>query len=168
MALAYAFIQEWLANLPARNMIDTEIAERAVYWGLTVPQLVSLMKLTGIYVDAVAPAAPAGFTANPGSNRVTLMWSAVTGAIGYNVKRASTGGTLAILSAGGNVTGTTFVDTTAVNGTSYDYAVSALNATGESANSATVTNVISALLPSPNQSMYAASYGGSKIALGWV
>src|SRR5882757_2973325 len=83
------------------------------------------------------PAAPADLTATPGNAVVTLAWTASTGATGYNVKRATTSGgpytqiaQLAVATSNGNT------DSSVTNGTAYYYVVSALNAAGESANSA--------------------------------
>jgi len=82
--------------------------------------------------------APAGLNMVAGNGQVTLNWSAVPGAASYNVKRsnASGGGYAAIATNVGNVG---FTDTGLVNGTSYYYVVSAVNAPGESVNSKEVT-----------------------------
>lgn len=83
----------------------------------------------------VAPAAPSGLTAAAGDAQATLAWTASAGAAGYNVKRAAAnGGPYTTVAPG--VTGVTFTDTGLTNGTTYYYVVSAVNAAGESANSA--------------------------------
>jgi hypothetical protein len=86
---------------------------------------------------AQPPAAPAGLMATPANAQVSLSWSASTGASSYHVKRATTtGGPYTQISA---PTATNFTDTGLTNGTTYFYVVSALNSTGESANSAEVS-----------------------------
>ncbi|SEO82732.1 LamG domain-containing protein [Propionispora vibrioides] len=82
----------------------------------------------------VLPNVPTNLTATPGDSQVTLNWDVVTGATGYNVKRS--------LTAGGpyetivtNVSGTSYVDINVVNGTTYYYVVTTVNANGESVNS---------------------------------
>lgn len=81
------------------------------------------------------PAPPEGLTATAGEAQVMLVWSASARATSYHVKRAtSIGGTYAIIAPA--VTGTSFVDGSAANGTNYFYVVSAVNADGESENSA--------------------------------
>jgi len=79
------------------------------------------------------PAAPTGLVAVPANAQVSLSWTAVAGATGYVVLRAT--GTAATTLLGTTAT-TSFVDTTAKNGTDYSYTVRTVDATGESAESA--------------------------------
>ncbi len=80
------------------------------------------------------PAAPSGLSATAGNQQVSLTWNASVGATTYNVKRSTT--------SGGPYTGvsstnrTTDTDSSLANGTTYYYVVSAVNANGESGNSA--------------------------------
>ena len=84
------------------------------------------------------PATPAGLTATAGNAQVVLSWSAASGAASYNVKRATTtGGPYTTIATG--VAGTTFTNTGLTNGTTYFFVVSAVNANGQSANSAQVS-----------------------------
>jgi hypothetical protein len=83
------------------------------------------------------PPAPTGLTATakkqPG--RIGLTWSASTGATSYNVKRATvSGGPYTTVATG--VTTTSYTNTGLATGTTYYYVVSAVNAAGESSNSA--------------------------------
>lgn len=78
------------------------------------------------------PAAPAGLTvAGTTSSSVSLSWSAVSGATGYNVYRNGTKVTA--------VTGTSATVTGLAASTSYSFQVTAANSAGESAKSGTVT-----------------------------
>ena len=78
--------------------------------------------------------APMNLTVVAGDKKVTLSWNAVAGANGYNVKRSTTaGGPYTTIAS--NITGTSYVDATVVNGTTYYYVVTAIGANGESANS---------------------------------
>lgn len=80
------------------------------------------------------PGIPSGLTATGGNTKVDLNWTAVSGATSYNVKRSTTaGGPYTPIAT--NVTGTTYTDTAVINGTTYYYIVTAVNAVGESANS---------------------------------
>ncbi|ALV07831.1 glycoside hydrolase family 9 protein [Roseateles depolymerans] len=76
------------------------------------------------------PAAPAP-TAAAGDGRVTLSWSAVTGAASYEVSRASSAtGSYTSLASG--LTALSYVDTGLTNGTAYFYKVGARNTAGVS------------------------------------
>jgi hypothetical protein len=83
------------------------------------------------------PAAPAGLEALPGNTLVSLTWTASTGAASYHLKRSTTSGGPYTQVAVPATTSDT--DTGLTNGTTYYYVVSALNALGESANSAEVS-----------------------------
>lgn len=77
-------------------------------------------------VPTIEMTAPANLKATGGDSKVTLRWDVVQGASGYLVKRSTTAGgnysDLANVPASQN----TYVDTTAVNGTTYYYVVVAL------------------------------------------
>ena len=81
-----------------------------------------------------APSAPTGLTATAGNQQVALTWMASATATSYNVKRATvSGGPYTNVSSG---TAVSFTDSSLANGTKYFYVVSAVNSSGESANSA--------------------------------
>jgi alpha-tubulin suppressor-like RCC1 family protein len=87
----------------------------------------------GTLTPTIAPAAPSGLSILRGNSQILLSWTASPAASSYTVQRASTSGGPYLPVAGGvSVTGTSFSDTTVVNGTRYYYAVSAANAFGES------------------------------------
>jgi pectate lyase-like protein/fibronectin type III domain protein len=80
------------------------------------------------------PPAPAGLLANAGDGQVTLNWNPAAGASSYNVKRSTvSGGPYTTIATG--VTATSFTNTGLVNGTTYFFVVSAVNAAGQSGNS---------------------------------
>ncbi|MCX6872983.1 MAG: DUF2341 domain-containing protein [Verrucomicrobia bacterium] len=82
----------------------------------------------------LTPPTPTGLGATPGASQVALTWTAAAGATGYNIKRSTTsGGPYAVI---GTTTGTaSYTDSTATNGTTYYYVVSASNTAGESSDS---------------------------------
>lgn len=83
------------------------------------------------------PAAPTGVTAMAGNARILLDWGAVTGATGYQVKRATvSGGPYTLVSS---PTTSDYIDTGLTNGTTYYYVILATNTAGSSGNSAQVS-----------------------------
>jgi fibronectin type 3 domain-containing protein len=116
---------------------------------------------------ALPPATPTGLTATPGNNQVGLSWTASAGATSYNVKRADVNGGPYTTVA--SPTTASYTDVTAANGTTYYYVVSAVNALGESGNSAQVSaqpsNVLNrsgwAVSASPNSSAAAKAIDGN-------
>lgn len=113
------------------------------------------------------PAAPQNLAATPGNAQVSLTWSASAGATSYNVKRSTTsGGPYTVIA---NPTSTGHLDTTVVNGTTYFYVVSALNAIGESADSTQASATPSApTIPAAPSNLTLAANGKKKIRLNWV
>ncbi|MBI1745235.1 MAG: hypothetical protein HYR55_01445 [Acidobacteria bacterium] len=97
------------------------------------------------------PDAPASLTAVPGDSQVSLSWTSVSGATSYSLYRATTSGGEVSYQTG--LTTTDFRDTGVVNGTTYYYVVTALNAGGESA-------------PSPEASATPVGGGGTVQVMG--
>ena len=79
------------------------------------------------------PTAPSNLAATAGNGQVTLSWTGSSGATSYNVYRGTTSGQEALLHSG--VSGTSYTDSTAANGTTYFYEVTAVNSGGESGKS---------------------------------
>jgi len=80
------------------------------------------------------PATPTGLRASAGNAQVALTWTASSGTTSYHVKRSTTtGGPYTQISS---PTSASFTDTGLTNGTTYYYVVSAMKASGESADSA--------------------------------
>jgi len=91
-------------------------------------------------VRLLAASPPTGLSAAGGSNKVDLAWSALGSVSSYNVKRSTTsGGPYTTISAPGTLTGTSYSDATAVNGTTYYYVFSGMTPYGETVNSSEVS-----------------------------
>jgi fibronectin type 3 domain-containing protein len=161
------------SGVTALTYSDTSVANGTTYY-----YVVSAVNSAGESADSatvsatpvapvVTPNAPTGLTATAGDRRVTLTWNASTGATSYNVKRAtSAGGAFTVIASG--VTALTYGDTSVANGTTYYYAVSAVNSGGESANSTTVsaTPVAPVVPPNPPTGL-AATTGDRRVTLNW-
>jgi fibronectin type 3 domain-containing protein len=110
------------------------------------------------------PAAPETLTASPGNASVALLWSEAQGADSYTVKRATTsGGAYATLVGG--LTQPNYSDTSAVNGTTYYYIVTASNLGGESEASPEVS--ATPVAPPIAPTALAATPGNATVALTW-
>ena len=110
------------------------------------------------------PPAPTGFGATAGNAHVLLSWNAVGGATSYNVKRGTTtGGPYSTINSPGT---NSYDDTTAVNGTTYFYVVSAVGAGGEGPNSSEASATPQAAPAAPTG--LTASPGDSQVLLSWT
>jgi endoglucanase len=115
---------------------------------------------------ATTPAVPTGLAATAANASVALSWTASSGATSYHVKRATAnGGPYTQIAA---PTAATYADTSVSNGTTYYYVVSALDSTGESANSAQVsaTPTASVTIPAMPTGL-AATAGNALVGLTW-
>ncbi len=114
-----------------------------------------------------APTPPTGLTAIPGDGQVSLSWTGSSGATNYNIKRStSSSGTYTTVT---NTASTSVVNTGLTDGTTYYFEVSALNTSGESANSgwvsakptAIVTNLTATIVSSQVKLQWNAYPGAS-------
>jgi fibronectin type 3 domain-containing protein len=115
---------------------------------------------------APLPPAPTGLIATAGDKQVVLMWTAVTGATSYHVKRSTSSGAETQISA---PTASTFTDMGLTNGTKYFYVVSAVTGSGESGNSAEVnaTPQVAVTIP-PVPTGLVATAGDTVVSLTWA
>ena len=94
----------------------------------------------GVLVKAAPPplpVAPTGLTSSVGNSQISLSWSAVSGATSYRVKRSTVGG--GPYSTVSSPAAASFTNTGLTNGTTYYFVVSAVNETGEGANSSQIS-----------------------------
>ena len=105
---------------------------------------------------------PTGLVAVSGDGQVALSWNASGNASSYNIKRAtSLNGVYTVIAT--NVTTLGFTNTGLPDGTIYYYSVSAVNAVGESANSAAVSAQPISLTPP----LFSFANSGSAMQLTW-
>ena len=118
-------------------------------WSYKVTDTFSWLRLfSPEYTISAAPAAPVVTAGNSAvSGKPMLTWDAVDGATSYRVYRAtSQNGPYRLL---GSVTTTTYVNTGAKDGVTYYYMVTAINDSGESAFSNTVSGQNKAVTSKP-------------------
>jgi len=113
------------------------------------------------------PVVPSGLLATAGNSQVSLNWTASTGATSYHVKRSTTnGGPYTQVSAPASAN---FTDTGLTNGTTYYYVVSALNASGESADSSQASATPAAPITRPAAPTgLTATAGNAQVSLTWT
>jgi fibronectin type 3 domain-containing protein len=116
---------------------------------------------------AQVPATPTGLMATAANAQVSLTWAASATATSYNVKRSTTtGGPYTKISS---PSATNFTDTNLANGTTYFYVVSAVNATGESANSAQASATpVAPTQPPAAPTGLIATGGNAQVSLSWA
>jgi beta-glucanase (GH16 family)/fibronectin type 3 domain-containing protein len=144
--------------------------------GSNHPQYDTSGKVDGVFdisLSAIctAPNAPTIGTPVPGNNSVTISWTPPASGpttTGYNIKRSTTSGAETTLAAGANVSGTSFTDYTAVNGTHYYYVVSGLNGGCESVNSGEVSATPMSCNAPNAPTISAAAPGNNSVIISWT
>ena len=112
------------------------------------------------------PAMPANFSATIGDRQITLSWDAVTGAAEYYVYRGiPSTGFLFRIASGTTISATMHTDTGLTVGTTYEYFVRAVNSTGVSANSNTIS--ATALTPPAVPANLSAVASTTQVLLEW-
>jgi autotransporter-associated beta strand protein len=130
----------------ATNVTATGYTNTGLHNGATYYYVVTAVNANGVSTNSLEasattqplPAMPAGVMATPGNLSVQVQWNAAAYAASYNVKRSTTSAS-GYFTIASNVMTAGFLDTGLTNGTTYYYVVSAVNAVGESANSAEVS-----------------------------
>ncbi len=88
-----------------------------------VAALTCVAGVAALPVAAVAATAVSGIWVVPGNGQNTVTWEAAAGNTAYRVYRSTTSGSLGSLVATVPTTSTSWIDSSATNGTSYYYSV---------------------------------------------
>lgn len=106
------------------------------------PLVLALLVLAAPLASAVGVGVGSGITCSPQSDGVHISWSAQAGASGYHIYRATNGGSAILLHT---QTTTSYVDSTAAAGNTYNYTVKAFNTHGT--DTATIGSCMVAAVP---------------------
>ncbi len=113
-------------------------------------------------------------TATPGSGQVSVSWIAPAGANYFVVQRStlvSNGGgsfnTLSTITLTNTATGTSYIDPTTTNGSTYGYTITAVNASGTGSASTAASAIPLAAIPTTAPVLSAAP-GAGQISLNWT
>ncbi len=140
------------------SVMSPSYADSAVTNNLTYYYVVTAVDSAGESADSAEvavipdptitiPPVPTALVAVAADAKVTLTWTASSGATTYGVKRATTGsGPYKQVAAPASAA---YTDTAVTDGTTYYYVVSALDSAGESANSAQVSALPTAPVSNP-------------------
>jgi len=145
---------------------DTSVTDGSIYsYFITATGAGGTSSNSASVVAVPVPAPPAASPGSPTahfvqSTNVTLNWTAVSGAVGYVISRAtSSNGTYALL---GSVTETTYTDVGVSSNATYYYHVEAMNAGGTSTNA-----LVSVNGPPTAPASLTAFAGDTQILLNW-
>ena len=118
---------------------------------------------------AIAPPAPAKFTAAAGDGQVALSWTISAGAEEYQIYRADTpNGALTRIAMDETISGFTYTDTGLTNGTAYRYTVRAVNSIGEGPESSEISATPAAAPTAPlAPANLSATPGDTEVSLTW-
>jgi fibronectin type 3 domain-containing protein len=156
---------------PIAEPVTTNYMDTGLVNGNTYYYVVAAVSGTGetansaeAHATPVAPPpAPTNLTATPADMKVTLTWTASTGATAYRIRRGTASGVYSTIAT---VATTTWANTGLTNGTTYYYVVAATNPGGDSPNSAQASAMPFAVTP-PAPTGLSAKPGDSKVTLTW-
>ncbi len=158
--------QHYTVNIPALvGDSSAWVGFTAGSGALTSNEVIHNWTYTTTTTAPTAPPAPTGVAATPGNGQVGLSWNTTAGATSYNIKYGTAPGNYTSTISG--VTSTSASIPSLTNGTTYYFAVTAVNSTGESLNSAEVNAAPAApALPAAPTGLVATP-GDHQIALAW-
>jgi len=155
-------------NVATTNFTNTGLVNGTKYYFTVIAKNASGSSAASTEATATPAAllaAPTGLTATAGNAQITLGWTAVGGATGYDVLRSTTSGTG--YSVVGSSTAPSYVNAGLTNGTTYYYVVVAKNATSSSAHSAQVSARPMPSIPAVPTGV-TATVGDAQITLRWT
>jgi len=126
-----------IASLATTNYTDTGLANGTIYYYVVDAVNGNGASANSSQISATGPPLPpTGLNATAGYAQVALSWTAASGASSYAVLRSTSSGAETIVAT---TTTPNYTDTGLANGTTYYYEVSAINNSGQGANSSEVS-----------------------------
>jgi fibronectin type 3 domain-containing protein len=113
-----------------------------------------------------APSAPTNLAATASNSQVSLTWTLSAGATAYSIYRGTTAGGESSTALASGVTSTSYTDTTAANGTTYYYKVTATNGGGASGYSNEASAAPALVAPAAPGGL-SASPSNAQVSLSW-
>jgi len=113
------------------------------------------------------PPAPSGLSAIGGNAQVGLSWTGVPAATSYSLYRSTVSGGEGSSQVATGILGTSFVDNTVTNGTTYYYVVAGVNGLGTSGPSNEAVATPQFAPPAPPTGLTATA-GNAYVSLGWT
>ena len=142
-----------IATTPSPSYTDTTVINGTTYYYVVAASnsqgtSSDSEQVTATLIPVIStPSAPTDLAITSGNSQISLTWSASNSATSYIVKRSlNSGGPYSQVST---PTTTSYADFSVTNGTAYYYVVSAINSSGESANSVQVSGLPSTPPPPP-------------------
>ena len=161
-----------VATLTSTGFMDTNVSNGVIYYYVVSASNGSCSSASSAEASATPvctpPSVPTNLLATPGDNQVALSWTAPTtgNVVSYTVSRSTVSG--GAYSSIANPTGTSYADSTASNGTTYYYVVSASNGTCNSPNSTEVFAMPVATCAQAAPTGVSATAGNRQVTLSWT
>jgi hypothetical protein len=123
------------------SYFDFNLDEFRIYDGAFTANDVAATQSLGPDQLIAPTAAPTGVNASASGTNIQISWNGVSGATSYTIKRStSSGGTFTTVVSG--LTTTSYTDAPTADGTTYYYAVTGVNSTGEGATSSAASTTL--------------------------
>jgi len=121
--------------------IDFNLDEFRIYNGAFSASDIAATQSLGPDQVITPPAAPGGLGVSASGASIQLSWTGVSGATSYTIKRAtSPGGPFTVIESG--ISGTSYTDSPAADGTTYYYTVMGSNSSGDGATSTAASTTL--------------------------
>jgi fibronectin type 3 domain-containing protein len=130
-------VTNFFSGINNTNYIDTSVLSGTTYYYVVYGTNISGAGALSVQMSATPsapPAPPSALNAQiTASSQITLSWTGSFGAMSYNVYRGTVSGGETLLASG--ISGTNYIDNSAVNGTTYYYEVTTTGTGGQSGDS---------------------------------